>query len=146
MYYCKYFGIKELVTPQLYEMFKYNEDVLWRMFHENTLRGVDWLRERYGVMYINTWSLSSSIQNAYGLRTESGIRHFGCQYYSKGSMHSVGGAIDALFANITAQDARKDLELLKYVPYWKRLERGVSWLHADIKEKPGHDGIYLFYP
>ena len=146
MYICKHFGIKELVTPELYKMFQHNQNVLWRMFNEDVLRGADWFRERYGPMFINTWSFSDRLQFDYGIRTESGLRHVGCKYYSPNSMHSKGGAWDALFLNHTAQYVRDDLRTLDIVPYIKRIERGVDWIHADIKIKIGYKGLYFFNP
>ena len=54
MYKCVYFGIKELVSPIVYE--KWGEKA-WMFFREDTLRGLDYIRESYGSpIIINNWS------------------------------------------------------------------------------------------
>lgn len=147
MYKCKYFGIKELVHPDLYAMFSNHEDLLWKMFDENLLRGIDWFRENYGVCYINTWSLSPEVQSKYGLRRFSGLRLQGLDYYSKGSMHSVAKAADMIFANISAADVRADIRNNKksIVPYITRIEDDVTWTHIDTKPT-GLKEVYFFKP
>ena len=44
-YRCIYFGIKELVSPIVYEKWK---EQAWMFFDENVLRDLDTIRETYG--------------------------------------------------------------------------------------------------
>jgi hypothetical protein len=50
MYKCKYFHIKELVSPKVYTQ---KGEKAWRFFNPVALQGLDKLREKYGAMTIN---------------------------------------------------------------------------------------------
>lgn len=146
MYKCKYFNIEELVPEKLFYDFKDNEDVLWRLFDPDILKAGDWLREEFGLAFINTWSMNENIKKIYGVRNWSGIRTTDSPYYSPNSAHSKCCALDMIFKNISAEDIRNALKKMKNVPYIKRIENGVSWLHVDTIIKPNYPGIYFFNP
>ena len=112
-----------------------HEDVLWGMFDENLLRGIDWLRDKFGPITING-----------GSYTQSGLRTKGSSYYSEGSMHSVGKAADLKFKNHTPSEVRQKLKLMESIPYISRIENGTeTWLHVDTK--PTDQGrLYFFNP
>jgi hypothetical protein len=130
------FIVEELVDPELFEMFKHNQDVLWRMFDPEALMGLQWLRERFGSATVNNW-------NAGGNRKWSGIRTSKSPYYSKGSMHSCGKAFDIVFENYSAEEVREELKLLGNSPHITRYEDDVSWTHMDTKDT-GLDKDYYF--
>lgn len=138
VYKCKHFIIEELVDPALYEMFKDNEIVLWRMFDPDLLKGIDWMRDKFGPATINNWKWN-------GDRKWSGLRSTNSPWYSSGSMHSVGGAADMLFNNFTAEEVREELRNHRSIPFIQRVEDDVSWVHVDTK--PRSDGkLYFFKP
>ena len=65
MYKCKYFGIKELVSPLVYKQFG---DFAWSFFDENFLKDLDLIREKWGSpIIINDWAWG-------GQYKESGLR------------------------------------------------------------------------
>jgi|TARA_B110000858_G_C17645459_1_gene400182 hypothetical protein len=131
------FIIQELVDPELYEMFKDNEDVMWRMFDEEALRGLQWLRDRFGSATVNSWERG-------GDRKWSGMRTTKSPYYSQGSMHSCGKAFDIIFDNYTAEEVREELKLLGNTPHITRYEDDVSWTHMDTKPTNTPDKDYYF--
>lgn len=66
IYRCKYFGIKELVSPIVYN--KWGEQA-WMFFKESTLKGLDFIRESYGQpIIINNWSTGGTLRQC-GLRS-----------------------------------------------------------------------------
>lgn len=146
MYICKYFSIQEIVPKELFELFKDNHQILWGLFDPNLLQGIDWLRERFGPAYMNTWHLSKHVQSVYGVRNWSGIRTYGSPYYRARSAHSRGMAGDMLFVNHSAEEIRQQLKKMEKVPFIKRVENDVSWLHVDTFTKPDYNGLYFFNP
>ena len=132
MYECKHFDIKEFVSEETYQA---RGELCWRFFNPYLLRSADILREIYGQMIINTWSLSDSVQQAYGNRTESGLRTPAMENYSQYSSHSHANAFDALFRDVTAEEVRHDIITHKIeLPAPVILEctikgKQISWLH-----------------
>ena len=54
MYKCQYFGIKELVSPVVYDKWK---EQAWMFFDETVLQDLDTIRETYGSpIIINNWA------------------------------------------------------------------------------------------
>lgn len=143
LYKCKHFSIEELVPKMLFDIL--HEDVLWGMFDQELLKAADWLRERYGPATINNWKWA-------GAFSQSGIRTKDSNFYSEGSMHSVGRALDMKFKNISAEAIRADLKAMNargdMIPYICRMEDGVSWCHIDVKPQRGlmKGYVYFFKP
>ena len=137
IYKCKHFKIQELVSQELY--MKLHEDVLWSMFDENLLRGIDWLRDQFGPIRINTWS-------SRGHYDQSGIRTKGSKHYSEFSQHSIGCAADLKFDDFTPKMIRAKLKQFSVVPYIMRVENDTdSWVHVDTKPT-GNPDLYFFNP
>lgn len=67
MYKCKFFKITELVHPSI--LSKYGEDKCWTFFDDRLLKFIDWLREKYGSIVIN----SSSAKNCGARPMESTV-------------------------------------------------------------------------
>ena len=140
-YRCEHFRIEELVSPEAFQML--HEDVLWSAFDEDLLKAADWLRERYGRCTINNWLWSGGF-------TQSGLRTKDSRFYSPGSQHSIGCALDMKFSDYSAEYIRDDLAAMELageeIPRGiRRIERGVSWLHIDCKET-NQATIYWFNP
>ena len=149
MYRCKHFIIEELVPRWFYERvmeLPLHPDMavklLWSMFEEKMLRGIDWIKEEYSPHHpvtINNWKWG-------GEREWSGLRTTESEYYREGSQHSIANAFDLIFKNTTAAKIRLDLMSRSDVPF-SRVEGGVSWLHVDNHPTDLPKGlVYCFNP
>ena len=135
----KRFKIRELVPLQLYNLL--HEDALWKLFDEGLIKSIDAIKEKFpnGSIIINNYAWS-------GDRTQSGIRTKDSRYYSEGSMHSVGKAVDMVFTKYTADEVREYiLKNQDEFPYIRRLEAKVAWVHIDTKAT-GVKEIVTFNP
>ena len=66
IYKCEHFGIKELVSPIVYN--KWGEQA-WMFFNESTLRSLDLIRESYNApIIINNWASGGTLKQC-GLRS-----------------------------------------------------------------------------
>ena len=66
MYKCEHFGIKELVSPVVYN--KWGEKA-WMFFDEDVLKELDYIRETLGApIIINNWASKGSLRQC-GLRS-----------------------------------------------------------------------------
>lgn len=139
IYLPKYFTIKELVSPIVYNGTSENEkEKLWWLFDERVLKTADMLRDKYGPIVCNDWN------NA--LRY-CGFREEDTSVGRTFSQHKYGRALDLHPKKTTAEKIRQDIladpwaEEFKYITC---LEVKVSWLHFDVrnwnKEK---NGIFL---
>jgi hypothetical protein len=135
MYKCEHFRIEELVPPELHELL--HEDKLWGMFEEDLLRGIDWMRERFGPATINNWVWGGNFKQS-GLRTKNST------HYSETSTHSKGGGIDLKFRDYTSDQVRASMKEI-HSPYIRRMENKVSWCHVDVKYKSGYEDIVYFF-
>ena len=134
----KYFDVRELVTPSVYERF--GEKAF--MFIDNRiLRTADMLRERFGPITINTWFFGGTSQCR-------GFRSSDCTIGAAFSQHRFGRALDMSFRNYSAEEIREDMrkngDNAAY-EFITRCEDGVSWLHID-NANIKHNGIYFFKP
>ncbi len=137
MYKCRHFGIKELVSKQVYEYFTklYGESFCWRFFSEQELRDLDTIRDYHGQeIIINNWASGGSFSQC-GLRSNVDplVKSKTTPYCSG---HTLGKAFD-----LHSSDCHK---LYKDVDYLmkngklkalKRIESPVStkygWCHVD---------------
>lgn len=66
IYKCKYFNIKELVSPVVYNAWG---ERAWMFFDENILKELDYVRETYGKpIIINNWANGGNLKQC-GLRS-----------------------------------------------------------------------------
>ena len=66
VYRCIHFGIKELVSPIVYDKWK---EQAWMFFDENVLQDLDTIRETYGhPIIINNWASCGTLKQC-GLRS-----------------------------------------------------------------------------
>ena len=66
MYKCTHFGIKELVSPIVYDKWK---EQAWMFFDKNVLQDLDTIRETYGhPIIINNWASGGTLKQC-GLRS-----------------------------------------------------------------------------
>lgn len=137
-----YFIIQELVPEALYNSL--SEQALWNLFPEESLRMLDWIKDRYpkGSITINDWAWEGAGYSYSGFRTKASSD------YSENSLHSTGEAFDLKFSDYSIDEVRDDLEFVTYSPFIRRVEKGTpTWLHIDCKLKKGYEKtIYLFNP
>ncbi len=132
----KRFIIEELVPKGLHQ--KYGEKC-WEFLDPNLLEMIDVIKERFpkGTCSINTWKWN-------GNRHWSGIRTSDSKYYSQGSMHTWGKAVDMIFSAYRSDEVREDIlknpNIYKHI---KGLELGISWVHIDTRNR---ETLKTFYP
>lgn len=136
MYKCAYFGIRELVSPVVFN--KWGQKA-WMFFEEDTLKELDYIRESFGSpIIINNWYNGGSLKQC-GLRSNlddipKGKTKQNTLYLSAHTMgkafdlHSAWGNHRKLFEHI--QDLIKRGKLKKF----KRLENfndTLTYVHTD---------------
>ena len=133
----KHFAIEELVPEGLYK--KYGGDKCWEFLDPELLTMIDILKERFpvGTCTINNWKWG-------GDRNWSGVRTSDSSYYSQGSMHSWGKAVDMVFSAYSSDEVRQDI-LNNPTVYHniKGLELDISWVHIDTRNR---DTLLAFKP
>lgn len=124
-----YFGIKELVSKNIYE--KYG-DQAWIFFDPKILITADQIRQYFNVpMIVNNWATGGS-------RQYSGYREIDCNIGKENSQHRQGRALD-IICSLSAKFMRKKiLENSILFPFLKCMEnsvdgKGISWLHIDCR-------------
>ena len=148
MYKCKYFTLKELLPPSIYNDKTISDDAKWGLFDERILIAADLLREKFGVCTINSGSLDSC-----------GFREMNDNAGAKYSQHKFGRALDLHFKNAKADDVRQWIRqykntLICHVPiplteqqivnmgcyYYLNLDKiitaietNISWVHIDCR-------------
>lgn len=141
----KYFGIKELVCPEVYNKF---EEKSWQFFDRDFLETLLVVRrDILGVpMVCNNWAKG-------GQHTQRGLRcnicgiprsrtNVGGLYMSA---HCNGAAGDFSIPGMTAEEARKKIISNRgLLPVNIRLEDGVSWLHIDVYDPMNGQKVNLF--
>ena len=124
----KSFKIQELVPLSIVGLF--HEDVLWNMIDDKLIKSIDKVKEVFpkGSIIVNNYLWS-------GDRNQSGIRTKNSKYYSEGSMHSVGKAVDMIFTAYTVDEVREYiLANQQEFPLIGGLELA-SWLHVDVRSR-----------
>jgi|SaaInlLV_10m_DNA_3_1039740.scaffolds.fasta_scaffold07809_2 hypothetical protein len=125
----KTFKIFELVPVHLYQIV--HEDSLWDMMDDKLIESIDLLKEKFpnGTMVINNYQWG-------GERGWSGLRTKDSKYYSEGSQHSIGKAVDCIFSEYTTEEIRNYILYHQdEFPYIGGIEIGVSWLHLDVRDR-----------
>ena len=137
MYKCRHFGIKELVSKQVYEYFTklYGESFCWRFFSEQELRDLDTIRDYHGQeIIINNWASGGSFSQC-GFRSNmdpmvKGKTTLYC------SSHMMGKAFDLHSSDI--KKLYKDVETLYNLGKLQAIKRIESpnstkygWCHVD---------------
>lgn len=141
----KYFGIKELVCPEIYNKFG---EKSWQFFDRDFLETLLVVRrDILGVpMVCNNWAKG-------GNYTQRGFRCNICGIPKSRTMvgglyassHCNGAAGDFSIPGMTAEEARKKIIANKaLLPVNIRLEDGVSWLHMDVYDQMNGEKVYLF--
>jgi len=134
----KYFGIKELVSEQVYK--KYGEAKCWAFFDTQLLETLLVIRrDILGIpLTINNWASKGSFGQR-GLRANKDPMVVD----KKGlylSAHVLGSGVDFSSSKMSAKDIRKKIkEKQDLLPYPIRLEDDESaptWVHIDVATTP----------
>jgi hypothetical protein len=134
----KYFKIHELVPPDIYQRFG---ERAWMFIDPRLVLLIDELRNEFGRAAVNNYYWGGS-------RVASGLRVPTSPHYSPTSQHSHGRAVDMVFSDISADDARK--RVIQHPEKWLAivpsitLESDVSWFHVDVRNN--HQCINVFKP
>ena len=129
----KYFGIKELVCPHVYEL---HGESAWQFLDKKLLETLDWLRDNLGKpIIVNNWAQG-------GQYSQRGLRCTRCILVIEKvdlrkvylSAHIQGKAVDFHVVGMTAEEVRQwIIDHADELPYPVRLERDVSWVHCDTR-------------
>lgn len=140
-----YFGIKELVCPDMYKKFG---ELCWQFFDRDFLETLLVIRRDIlkVPMVCNNWANG-------GNYAQRGFRCNLCQISRDktvagklyASSHCNGAAGDFTVEGMTAEEARQKIINNKDIlPVNIRLEDDVSWLHLDIYDQMNGQKVHLF--
>ena len=136
VYKCTYFGIKELVSPVVYNIWG---ERAWMFFKESTLKGLDLIRETYNSpIIINNWASGGSLKQC-GLRsnlddlvlekTRKNNLYLSAHCLSKGfDLHDKYGHNTKLWThchNMISKNQALDFHRIE------ALEKTPTWVHVD---------------
>ena len=133
MYKCKYFNIKELVSPIVHKVW---QEKAWMFFDEDVLKELDFIREEFGsAIVINNWASGGSLEQC-GLRSNKDkivmnkkTLYLSSHCLAKGfDLHAGNGNHRKLYEVV--YDLIKTGKLKKF----KRIENfnnTLTWLHVD---------------
>jgi len=129
----KHFKLYEVFPRGLYNLLVniVPAEVMWRMVNPKLVATIDKLKEKFpdGSMTINSYKWN-------GNREWSGLRTKESKWYSPTSKHSSFDAIDAVFSAYSIDEVRNYiLENPEEFPEIGAIEIGVSWLHADVRDR-----------
>lgn len=139
MYKCVNFGIKELVSPVVYNTWG---EKAWMFFDENLLKELDLIRESWGSpIIINNWAKGGNLRQC-GLRSNMDDicrqKNAAKQLYL--SAHCMGKGFDLhdkLGRNIKLYDfvlkllKQKKLQCFKRLEDWNKTYTSGGWVHVD---------------
>lgn len=123
---CKWFELHELLPPEVYR----GKDDGWELIDDRLKEVIDVLRGEIikAPLICNTWWMN-------GNRKWSGYRTANCPVGTAKSQHKLGKAVDLLCYKYSAEQMRQMIEAqAEKLPYPVRIEKGVSWLHIDVKD------------
>lgn len=133
----KNFSIGELVPKAV--LARLGEDICWQMFDERLLKNLQWLRDRFGVTYVN-------IDGTFDYRgfDDGSLRTWGT------SQHNHGRAVDCHFKDYTIAQVhdiiKKEYKDMPEPNVWIEATsngKPITWLHMDVRYSD-KVGIYFF--
>ena len=133
MYKCEHFGIKELVSPIVHQVW---QEKAWMFFDEEVLKELDYIRETYGApIVINNWGKFGSLKQC-GLRSNKDeiVKNKKTLYLSahlmgKGfDLHSAYGNNEKLYNHCYELIKKKKLKRFKRL---EKFENTKTWVHID---------------
>lgn len=142
----KYFGIKELVCPHVWERFG---ESAWVFIDRRLLAVLLWIREELGLpIVVNNWAKG-------GQYSQRGLRCNCCALVKEKTalekvyltMHGFGKAVDFGVVGMKSAEVQKWLEENKErLPYPIRAERDTNgWTHIDVRVDAEESGERLIW-
>lgn len=140
MYRCKYFTLKELVSPAVYNHFG---EFAWNFLHEGMLKDLDIIRgDIWGKpLLINTWAFGGQFkESGFRCNTDSIVRSKKTPYCSG---HVLGRAYDLKPENIDDlpklyQALQLNYHKLKTISRMESIVSAPTWIHVDDLEQRGN--------
>ena len=132
------FYLDEYIPSALYKKYAVKHpNYLIGILDKNLVLVDQKLRDVFGPIKINTWYSG-------GNREWSGIRTNDSPYYKQFSQHSWGRASDKIFLKATPDEVREYIK-----KHWRELgvtaiEKGVSWVHSDVRQILNQTEIFIF--
>jgi hypothetical protein len=138
------FTLQEFLPKSVYTQF--GESGLW-FVDPRLIKSAQWLRKMLGVqLIINNWNTGGTFQNR-------GFRPNTSPQYKPFSQHSFGRAIDCHSPNMPHRDVYKwvldNQDLILANTSFTTVEDisiATSWLHLDIRERPGAKELLIVKP
>lgn len=129
----KYFDIRELVCPHVYDKFR---EYAWNFFDPRLLDVMLVIREKLGKpIYVNNWDMGGSFSQR-GLRSNISplVKEKTALEKLYMSPHLQGMGLDFDVKGMTAEEVRKWIVNNKILlPHAVRLESDVNWVHLDVR-------------
>ncbi len=143
----RFFGIKELVCPHVYERFG---DEAWNFLDERLLLTLHTIRLYLDKpIIVNNWAKGGSY-------SQRGLRCNVCPLVKEKTSlekvyvtaHLQGKAVDFHVPGMTSEEVRRFIkEIRLQLPYPIRIERGTQgWVHIDMRASEFGDRIIFFNP
>lgn len=136
---------RQNVIKQLSEFFSIKELVCSHVYNKYGNSSWDFLDTKFlhTLLIIRRDILSAPMICNNGSQTQRGLRCNMCNLVKQKtnlylSAHILGKAGDFTVVGMTAEEARNRIKSHAHLlPYCVRLERGVSWLHIDVRDQTG---------
>ncbi len=133
------FDLRELIAPTIYDRLG---NASWEFLHEDALRSLQALRDKFGVIVVNNWHTG-------GAYRESGLRETDSRTGAPKSAHKRGMAFDCKPAHTTVRemydyvlDNQHEFPLIRRI---ENIKATPTWLHVDVVPHNG-TGIRVFMP
>jgi hypothetical protein len=135
----KYFGLRELVSADVYMT---RGDAAWELLDPRVLVAGDKLREKFGPVTVNNWHRG-------GTYSQSGFRDPVTGVGARLSQHKRGAALDCKFRDTTPQAVYAYLlehpDEFPEITVLEDIAATPSWLHVDVRAADW-DGIRVVKP
>lgn len=139
VYKCNYFGIKELVSPVVYNTWG---EKAWMFFEESVLKDLDLIRETWkSEIIINNWGVGGQLKQC-GLRSNMDeickLKSLKKELYLSG--HTMGKAFDLhdklgrnlrLYDHVLKLLKQGKLTSFKRLEDWNKTYTSGGWVHVD---------------
>lgn len=139
IYKCNYFGIKELVSPVVYNQWN---NKAFMFFDEEVLKDLDYIRESWGSpIIINNWATGGSLRQC-GLRSnlDDIVKQKNASKQLYLSAHCMGKGFDLhdklgrnlkLYDHVLRLLKQGKLKAFKRLENWEQTYTGGGWVHID---------------
>ena len=144
MYIPEHFKVQEMVSPSLLKEIAHRGNAwAWTtLFDRRLLITMDYLREEFGAMEVNTWSYGGSLMYR-------GFRSPDCLIGGTLSQHRFGRGVDMFPLETEVGVVRRSILTNPSSPRYKyigAIEIDIPWLHIDTRERIQDGQIMTFKP